>query len=263
MPHIHPSSVVDPKAHLADSVVVGPFCSIGPDVVLHESVVLKSHVSIMGNTEIGSGTSIFPFTSLGGETQILDQSKPLGKLKIGEHNIIREGVTMQPGQIDDPAITLIGDHNLFMVGAHVAHDCRVGNNNVFANNATLAGHVTVGNFANIGGLSAVHQFCHIGDYSFIGGHSIVVGNVIPFGMVYGKRASLEGLNLVGMKRRGFGRDDIALTRSLFSDLFDTKDERVFSKRVDDAMDEYGSNNVARLILDFVKNANDRGFCRGD
>ena len=206
---------------------------------------------------------MFPFSSLGGETQILDQSKPLGKLIIGVDNVIRENVTMQPGQLDDPAVTLIGDHNLFMVGAHIAHDCRVGNNNVFANNATLAGHVTVGNFANIGGLSAVHQFCHIGDYSFIGGHSIVVGNVIPFGMVYGKRAALEGLNLVGMKRRGFGREDIALTRSLFSDLFDTKDERIFSKRLLDAIDEYGNNSVARIILDFIKDANDRGFCRGD
>lgn len=263
MSDIHSSSVIEEGAQLAPSVKVGPFCHIGSGVVLDDGVELVSHVSIMGNTHIGAGSKVFPFASIGGETQILDQSRAVGALIIGQNNTIREYVTMQPGQLDDPAETRIGDNNLFMVGTHIAHDCKVGSNNVFANHATLAGHVTVGNFANIGGLSAVHQFCHIGDYAFIGGHSMVVGNVIPFGMVYGDRANLEGLNIVGMKRRGFSRNDIHAARNLFSDLFHGQGDNLFGDRLASAREKYKDDDVAQLILKFVTNANDRGFCQGD
>jgi UDP-N-acetylglucosamine acyltransferase len=263
MSEIHPSSVVDAGAELGDGVKIGPFCHVGAGVSLGDGVELVGHASIMGNTHIGEGSKVFPFASLGGVTQILDQSKPVGQLIVGANNTIREYVTMQPGQLDDPAETRIGDNNLFMVGTHIAHDCRVGNNNVFANHATLAGHVTVGNFANIGGLSAVHQFCHIGDYAFIGGHSMVAGNVIPFGMVYGDRANLEGLNIVGMKRRGFARNDIHAARNLFSDLFRDQAGVEFNDRLAAARAKYKDDQVALLILDFVNNANDRGFCQGE
>lgn len=263
MAEIHPSSVVDPAVELDRDVKIGPFCHIGAGVKLGAGVEVIGHASIMGDTSIGAGSKIFPFASLGGETQIIDQSRPVGRLILGSNNTVREYVTMQPGQLDDPAETRIGDNNLFMVATHVAHDCAIGNNNIFANQATLAGHVTVGNYANIGGMSAIHQFCHIGDFAFIGGHSMVVGNVIPFGMVYGSRAQLEGLNIIGMKRRGFTREDIHAARALFADLFKNHDERLFAARLDEAKQKHSKQKTAQIILDFVQDANDRGFCQGD
>ena len=169
MTNIHPSAIVDPLATLADSVHVGPFCSIGPNVVLEANVHLHSHVVIDGRTKIGEGSEIFPFASIGMAPQDLKYRGEESFLEIGKRNKIREYVTMNPGTEGGGLLTRVGDDCLFMVGAHVAHDCLVGNNVILANNATLAGHVTVGDFAIIGGLSAVHQFVRIGPHAMIGG----------------------------------------------------------------------------------------------
>ncbi len=263
MSNIHTTAIIDPGAEVDDGAIIGPYCIIGAGVKLADGVHLHSHVCVQGDTEIGAGTEIFPFASIGGKTQVLDQSRPTGILKIGEHNIIREYVTMQPGQIDDPAVTRVGNHNLFMVSAHVAHDCIVGDHNVLANSVALAGHVTVGNYVTIGGLSGVHQFCTLGDYCFVGANGLVTGNIIPFGMVNGPSARLRGLNIVGMKRRGFSRTDIQEVRKLYADLFGAAGEGSFEERVARAQVAYADQGAAQRVLNFIDTANDRGFCQSD
>ncbi len=263
MTKIHDLAIIDPKAEIDDDVTIGPFCVVGAGVKIARGVHLHSHVCVQGDTKIGAHTEIFPFASIGGKTQVLSQERPLGTLEIGAHNIIREYVTMQPGQIDDPAVTIIGDHNLFMASVHVAHDCVVGNHNVMANSVALAGHVTVGNFVTIGGLTGVHQFCHLGDYCFVGANGFVTGNIIPFGMVNGPQSILRGLNIIGMKRRGFSREDIHTTRALYADLFGREAEGAFGDRLARAQEAFSGQPTAQIMFDFILNANDRGFCQGD
>jgi UDP-N-acetylglucosamine acyltransferase len=230
---IHATSIIDPKAKLGKNVIIGPFCIIGPNVVLGDNVELKSHIVITGYTEIGENTVIYPFASIGFNSQ--DDRKPTGevtKVIIGKNNIIREYVTIQPGTTTarrESLLTSIGDNNLLMLGTHIAHDCIVGSNTVFANNATLAGHVTVGDFAQIGGLAAVHQYVRIGPYAMIGGVSAVVRDVIPFGMAVGDRAQLEGFNIVGMKRQGFGLQEIDIVKKIIEKLFQDNDGSAYER----------------------------------
>ena len=197
MAAVHATAVVDTQAKLGADVFVGPFCMVGPEVTLDEGVVLHSHVVVAGRTRIGARTQIFPFASIGHPPQDLKYAGEPSELVIGADNRIREQVTMNPGTQGGGMVTRIGDRCLFMVGAHVAHDCQLGNGVIMANNATLAGHVTVGDNAIIGGLSAVHQFVRIGRNAMIGGMSGVEHDVIPFGLVLGDRARLSGLNIIG------------------------------------------------------------------
>ena len=236
---------------------------IGPDVVLGDDVELKSHIVITGHTSIGEGTVIYPFASIGFNSQ--DDRTPteeVTKVVIGKNNIIREYVTIQPGTTTarrDNLITIVGDNNLLMLGTHIAHDCIVGSNVVFANNATLAGHVVVGDFAQIGGLAAVHQYVRIGAYSIIGGVSAVVRDVIPFGMAAGDRASLEGFNIVGMKRQGFDAAEISVVKHVIDRLFKSNDG-VMTDRIELLSKEFGNSKVASMILEFVKKDSARAFC---
>lgn len=257
MTNIHPSAIVDPLATLADSVHVGPFCSIGPNVVLEANVHLHSHVVIDGRTKIGEGSEIFPFASIGMAPQDLKYRGEESFLEIGKRNKIREYVTMNPGTEGGGLLTRVGDDCLFMVGAHVAHDCLVGNNVILANNATLAGHVTVGDFAIIGGLSAVHQFVRIGPHTMIGGMSGVENDVIPYGSVMGDRASLCGLNVVGLKRRGFDKETIHRMRSAYRMLF--ADEGTIKERVADVAEIFGTDEAVKQIVDFVQAQSSRGL----
>ena len=260
---IHSSSIIDNKAKLGKNVLIGPFCIIGPDVVLGDNVELKSHIVITGHTSIGENTVIYPFASIGFNSQ--DDRTPTNevtKVIVGKNNIIREYVTIQPGTTTarrENLATIIGDNNLLMLGTHIAHDCVVGNNTVFANNATLAGHVVVGDFAIIGGLSAVHQYVRIGPYSIIGGVSAVVRDVIPFGMASGDRASLEGFNIVGMKRQGFDTEDINIVKQIIDRLFKS-DNDVMTDRIENLSKEFKNSKVATMILDFVKEDSARAFC---
>ena len=208
-PVIHDTAIVSPGAAIADSVTIGPYCVIGEQVTLGAGVTLEAHVVIGGRTAIGAQCHIFPFASIGLAPQDLKYDGEPSELIIGDNNIIREHVTMNPGTTGGGMVTRIENNCLFMVASHVAHDCKIGNHVIMANNATLAGHVEIGDWAILGGLAAVHQFVRIGRHAMVGGMSGVENDVIPYGSVVGNRAQLAGLNVIGLKRRGFSRGEIA------------------------------------------------------
>jgi UDP-N-acetylglucosamine acyltransferase len=259
MPEIHPTAIVERGAELGSSTVVGPYCHVGPKVELGDAVRLISHVVVAGHTRIGPGTVIYPFASIGEPPQVL---KPIGErseLVIGANNTIREQVTMNPGTAFGNIITTVGDGGLFMVGVHVAHDCAVGNNVVMANNATLGGHVEVGDFAYIGGLAAVHQFVRIGRHAMIGGMSGVENDVIPYGSVMGDRARLSGLNIVGLKRRGFSREEIHSLRNAYRLLF--AQEGTMQERLSDVAELFHDTGPVIDIIDFIRTDSSRAICQ--
>ncbi|MBI5164115.1 MAG: acyl-ACP--UDP-N-acetylglucosamine O-acyltransferase [Magnetospirillum sp.] len=258
MPNIHPSAIVHPQAKLADSVAIGPFCVVGEHVELGEGVELLSHVVVEGRTTVGANTRIFPFASIGHRPQDLKYHGEPSTVEIGANNQIREYVTIQPGTEGGGMITRVGDNCLFMASAHVAHDCIVGDNVIMANNATLAGHVTVGDFAFCGGLSAVHQFVRIGRHAMIGGMSGVEADIIPFGMVIGNRAYLNGLNIVGLKRRGFSRDDIHTLRNAYRLMF--APEGTLQERLADIEEQFKDNTVVMEIIGFIRSDSQRRLC---
>ena len=255
---VHPTALVDPKAELGEGVEIGPYCIVGPHVRLAEGVRLSSHVNIEGHTEIGEGCDIHPFASLGGAPQHLAHKGEPTRLVVGARNSIREHVTMNTGTVGGGGVTRVGDDGLFMVGSHVAHDCVVGDHVVFANNATLGGHVHMGDYVFMGGLSAVHQHTRVGRQAFIGGLAAVTKDVIPFGSVWGVYAHLEGLNLVGLKRRGFGRDQIKDLRSAYRLLFGP--EGTFQERLDDVARVFAQNVDVREIVDFIRADASRPLC---
>jgi UDP-N-acetylglucosamine acyltransferase len=259
MANLHPTAVVEDGASVADSVKIGPFCVVGANVTLAAGVELKSHVCVAGHTTIDENTKIFPFASIGHIPQDLKYKGETSKLVIGKNNIIREHVTMNPGTEGGGMLTRIGDGCLFMVGAHVAHDCRIGNNVIMANNATLGGHVFVDDFAIIGGLAAVHQFVRIGKHAIIGGMSGVENDVIPYGSVIGERASLAGLNIVGLKRRNFDRETIHALRSAYKMLFDADNGTLFerSARVQEIFHKF---MPVQEIIDFMEDKGPRSIC---
>jgi UDP-N-acetylglucosamine acyltransferase len=259
MTEIHPTAVVDPKAALGSGVYIGPYCVVGGGVKLGDGVRLLSHVVVDGLTSIGPKTVIYPFASIGHRPQDLKYRGEPSTLEIGANNQIREHVTMNPGTEGGGMVTRVGDNCLFMVGSHVAHDCMVGNNVIMANNATLAGHVTVGDFAIIGGLSAVQQFVRIGAHAMIGGMSGVENDVIPYGMVKGERAHLAGLNIIGLERRGFSRDDIQSLRSAYRMLFAS--EGTMAERLEDVSEIYAGHPLVNSILEFMRNRSGRPLCQ--
>ncbi|MGE4281992.1 MAG: acyl-ACP--UDP-N-acetylglucosamine O-acyltransferase [Magnetospirillum sp.] len=258
MANIHPTAIVDPQADVAGSASIGPFCVVGPHVRLGEGVELLSHVVVEGRTTIGDNTRIFPFASIGHQPQDLKYHGEPSTLEIGKNNQIREYVTMQPGTEGGGMITKVGDNCLFMASAHVAHDCIVGNNVIMANNATLAGHVLVGEYAFLGGLSAVHQFVRIGKHAMVGGMSGVEADIIPFGMVIGNRAHLNGLNIVGLKRRGFSREEIHSLRSAYRLLFGP--EGTLQERLADVVEQYASNGAVMEVIEFIRSDSSRSLC---
>lgn len=209
MPKIHPQALVDPSAILADDVEVGPFSIIGPDVTIGAGTVVKSHVVIKGPTAIGQHNVIYQFSSVGEDTPDLKYKGEATRLEIGDRNVIREGVTLHRGTVQDRGVTTIGHDNLIMAYAHVGHDSVVGNHTILVNNVALAGHVVVGDWAILGGYTLVHQHCHIGAHSFSGMGTAIGKDVPPFVMVYGHPAEAKSINTEGLKRRGFSKDDIA------------------------------------------------------
>ena len=257
MPEIHPTAVVEAGAELADDVKIGPFCLVGSEVKLAAGVTLLSHVVVTGDTEIGPRTRIFPFASVGHAPQDKKYRGEHSRLVIGADNTIRESVSISPGTEDGGMVTRIGDRNLFMLGSHVAHDCQIGNDTVFVNHATLAGHVIVEDFAVLGGLSAVHQFCRIGRHAFVGGVTGVERDVIPYAMVMGDRARLVGLNLVGMQRRGFARDDIVALREAVDLLF--LPEGTLQERTEAIAARFPEAAPVRDVVEFVRTASKRGI----
>ena len=257
---IHKSSIISKETKLGSNVKIGPYCMLGPKVQVGNNVKIYSHVNLDGYTIIGSDTQIFPFASIGTVPQDLKYKGEKSKLLIGSNNIIREYVTMNPGTKGGGLITKIGNNCLFMIGSHVAHDCFIGNNVIMANNATLAGHVCIDDFAILGGLSAVHQFVRIGKHAMVGGMSGVENDVIPYGSVMGDRASLSGLNIVGLKRRGFSRNEIQDLRTVFRLIFSI--EGTINERLKDAGKMYKKNKVVMEIVNFIKLKNSsRAICK--
>jgi UDP-N-acetylglucosamine acyltransferase len=232
---------------------------VGPDVVLADGVELLSQVAVAGRTTIGAGTKIFPFASIGHQPQDLKYAGEPSRLKIGENNVIREHVTMNPGTEGGGMLTKVGNGGLFMASSHVGHDCQVGDSVVLANNATLAGHVHVSDFAILGGLSAVHQFVRIGHHSMVGGMTGVENDVIPYGSVTGNRARLNGLNLIGLKRRGFSRDEINELRRAYRLLF--ANEGTFAERLAEVAGEFSNNTPVTDIIEFVRAESSRALCQ--
>jgi UDP-N-acetylglucosamine acyltransferase len=259
MNRIHATSIIEEGAVVHPEATIGPFCLIGKDVTLAAGVTLKSHVAITGNTSIGSGTTIFPFASIGHAPQDLKYDGENSELVIGKNCTIREHVTVNPGTKSGGMLTRVGDNCLLMIGAHVAHDCLIGNDVILVNNATLGGHVEIGNFVIVGGLSAVHQFVRIGEHAMIGGASGVETDVIPFGSATGNRANINGLNLTGMKRRGFDREEIHYLRNAYKYLF--SEEGTFSDRAALLEDKFPDSNAVKTVHTFLNEESKRGFCQ--
>lgn len=257
--NIHATAIIDQNATLGNNVKIGPYSIVGKDVTIGSNVTIHSHVVIEGNTTIGDHTQIFPFASIGHVPQDLKYGGEASAIEIGTHNIIREHVTINPGTAGGGLLTKVGNHCLFMVAAHVAHDCIVGDHVIMANNATLAGHVNVGSYAVIGGLAAIHQFVRIGHHAMIGGMSGIENDVIPYGQAMGERAGLSGLNLVGLKRRGFARDDINNLRSAYRLLFSP--EGTLSERVVDVKERFNKNDGVMEIIEFISSQNSRALCQ--
>ena len=259
MTAVHATAIVDPRARLGDGVEIGPYCVVGADVALGEEVILHSHVVVEGRTRIGARCQIFPFASIGHRPQDLKYAGESSELIIGSDNMLREHVTMNPGTEGGGMVTRVGDRGLFMMGAHVAHDCQIGDRVIMANNATLGGHVVVEDDSIIGGLSAIHQFVRIGRHAMIGGMSGVEHDVIPYGLATGERARLQGLNVVGLKRHGLGRADIRTLSEAYARLFGPED--TLAERVERLAAELGDSAGVADIVAFVRAQSTRALCR--
>ena len=253
---IHPSAVIEPGAQMGQGCKIGPFCHVGADVVLGDRVELKSHVVITGDTEIGDDCTIFSFACIGEIPQDLKFRGEKTRLVVGARNRIREHVTMNSGTEGGGGVTRVGDDGLFMAGCHVAHDVQIGDRVIIVNNAALAGHCIIGDDVIIGGLSGVHQWVRIGQGAIIGAVTMVTNDVIPYGLVQAPRGELDGLNLVGLKRRGVTRADITALRAAFQML--AQGEGAFQDRARRLGEETESKYV-RDIVEFVTSASDRSF----
>lgn len=258
---IHNTAIIHPNAKIASDVEIGPFVVIGDKVKIDSGTKIKSHTVIEGDTEIGKNNLIFPFATVGVDPQDLKFKGESSKLIIGDNNKIREHVTIHRGTKDGGMITKIGSNNLLMVGVHIAHDCLVGDHVILANNATLAGHVQIENNVVIGGLSAVHQFVRIGKGAMIGGMSGVESDVIPFGLVMGERAFLAGLNLVGLKRNNFSRDEIHALRNYFKAVFLENIDENFSVRAKKIAEDFVEFNLVSEVVKFINSETSRSFCQ--
>ena len=255
---IHPTAIVEDGAELADGVEVGPYSIVGARVRLGQGTRLHSHVVIQGSTELGAGNEVFPFAMLGGPPQHTAYKGEDTRLVIGDNNLIREHATMNLGTAHGGGVTTVGSRGLYMIESHVGHDCTVGDNVILTKQATLGGHCKIGEFAIVGGLAAVHQFTRVGKHAMIGGLAAVVKDVIPYGSVWGNHAHLEGLNLVGLKRRGFSRETINTLRAAYRLLF--ADEGTFQERLDDTIETYSDSPEVMEIIDFIKADASRPLC---
>lgn len=253
---IHPSAIIEPGAQIGPGCRIGPFCSVGPQVVLGDGVELKSHVVVTGDTHIGAQTTVFPFSVIGEIPQDLKFGGEQTRLRIGARNRIREHVTMNTGTAGGGGETRVGDDGLFMAGCHIAHDAQIGNNVIIVNQTAIAGHVIIEDDVIVGGLCGVHQFVRIGKGAIIGALSMVTNDVIPHGLVQGPRGELDGLNLVGLKRKGVARGDITALRAAFQALKDG--EGSFMDRARRLSDETDSPYVAEMVA-FILGDTDRNF----
>lgn len=255
---VHASAIVGPEVRLGEGVRIGPYCVVQGEVELANGVELISHVAVSGRTRIGEGTRVFPFASVGHIPQDMKYKGELSRLEIGAHCIIREHATLNPGTEFGGMVTRVGDHCLLMIGAHVAHDCLIDDHVILVNNVTLGGHVEIGEWAIVGGMTAVHQFVKIGKHAMIGGASALGTDVIPYGLARGNLATLDGLNLVGLKRRNFSRDEIHTLRRAYRFLFGP--EGTMEEKVADAEKLFENEAGVGDILAFIRENSSRGLC---
>jgi len=256
MNQIHPSAVIEEGAIIGEGCEVGPFCVVGADVVLGDRVVLKSHVVLTGHTEIGDETVVFSFAVLGEVPQDLKFKGEQSRTLIGKRNRIREHVTVNAGTEGGGGVTRIGDDGLFMAGCHIAHDAKIGDRVIVVNSAAIAGHCVLEDDVIIGGLSGIHQWVRIGKGAIIGAVTMVTNDVIPYGLVQAPRGDLDGLNLVGLKRRGVARSDITALRAAFQML--AQGEGTFQERARRLADESDSDYVQEIVA-FITGDSDRSF----
>jgi UDP-N-acetylglucosamine acyltransferase len=251
-------AVVEDGAVLGEGVRIGPFCHVGPQVTLGDGVELVSNCVVHGRTTIGARTRIFPFASIGHQPQDLKYRGEASTLTIGADCLIREGVTMNPGTEGGRMATTVGDHGTFLANSHVGHDCTVGSHVILSNNVMLAGHVTLGDYVICGGGAAIIQFARVGSHAFVGGLSGLENDLIPYGLAMGNRAHLAGLNLVGLRRRGFSREAIHDLRRAYRLLF--AQEGTLKERVEDVAAEFAAHPQVHEILDFIRDGGERSIC---
>jgi UDP-N-acetylglucosamine acyltransferase len=255
MASIHPTAIIDRGAEIAADVDIGPYCVIGPHVVIHAGCCLASHVSLTGHTTVGARTTIAPFASLGTPPQSVKYRGGPTRLVIGEECDIREAVTMNIGTEDDRGVTEVGRRCMFMAGSHVGHDCQVGDDVILANNAVLGGHVAVGKHSFLGGQAAVHQYVRVGESAMVSGVSGVACDVIPFGFAMGQYAYLQGLNMVGLRRRGYARTDLHRLRRAYRSLF--FGEGLFRDRLGAVADEFAGDASIAIVIEFIRSGGSR------
>ena len=254
---IHKSAIIDDNAKISANVKIGPFCVIGPNVEIGDNTIIHSHVNISGNTIIGKNNKIFPFASIGNEPQDLKYNGEKTQLKIGDKNIIREYVTINPGTLDGGGLTAVGNSCLLMISSHIAHDCIVGSNVIIANNVPLGGHVNIGDGVIIGGNSAVQQFTRIGKMAMIGGMTGVLNDVIPYGLSIGNRNFLHGLNLIGLRRKDIPNEKILSLSKAYKEIFKTDKLTDNLKSLNGA---FKDNPLVKDVIEFINKDKKRPIC---
>ena len=253
---IHSTAIIDPKAKINENVHVGPYSVIGPNVEIGENTIIQSHVSILANTKIGKGNKIYPFVSINDPQDLKYNNEPTN-LIIGDNNKIREYVTINPGTAGGSGKTVIGNNCLLMISSHIAHDCQVGNNVIIANNVPLGGHAIIEDNVVIGGNSAVQQFTRIGKMAMIGGMTGVLHDVIPYGLSTGNRNSLQGLNLIGLRRAKFENKDILGLSEAYKEIFVTKN---LTDNIGKLNGSFKDNPLVKNVIDFITKDKKRSIC---
>ena len=253
---IHSTAIIDSKAKISENVHIGPYCVIGPNVEINENTEIQSHVNISGNTKIGKGNKIYPFVSINDPQDLKYNGEPTD-LVIGDNNKIREYVTINPGTVGGGGKTIIGNNCLFMVSSHVAHDCQLGNNIIIANNVAIAGHAIIDDHVIIGGNSAVQQFTRIGKMAMIGGMTGVLHDVIPYGLSTGNRNSLQGLNLIGLRRYKFDNKDILGLSDAYKEIFATKN---LTENLSKLNGSFKDNPLVKDVIEFITKDKKRSIC---
>ena len=253
---IHSTAIIDSKAKISENVHIGPYCVIGPNVEINENTEIQSHVNISGHTKIGKGNKIYPFVSINDPQDLKYNGEPTD-LVIGDNNKIREYVTINPGTVGGGGKTIIGNNCLFMVSSHIAHDCQLGNNIIIANNVAIAGHAIIDDHVIIGGNSAVQQFTRIGKMAMIGGMTGVLHDVIPYGLSTGNRNSLQGLNLIGLRRSKFDNKDILGLSDAYKEIFATKN---LTENLSKLNGSFKDNPLVKDVIEFITKDKKRSIC---
>ncbi|MDC6469839.1 acyl-ACP--UDP-N-acetylglucosamine O-acyltransferase [Candidatus Pelagibacter sp. Uisw_099_02] len=254
---IHKTAIIDPNAKIASTVSIGPYTVIGPNVEIKDNVIIQSHVSITGSTIIGKNNKIYPFASIGNDPQDMKYNDEKTKLLIGNNNTIREYVTINPGTIQGGGITKVGNDNLIMISAHIAHDCIIGNNIVIANSAAIAGHAKIDDYVIIGGNCGVQQFTRIGKMAMIGGMTGVSRDVIPYGLSTGNRNYLNGINVVGLRRSKISNKEIIGLADAYKQIFKTEN---LNQNLNKLNGQFKENNLVKEVVEFINKDKKRPIC---